>query len=119
MLVERLEPDFKFENEGGALIQLVHDGWKQVNVLCSKKDSNRGGHYHKICREAFYVVSGKLELLLEKDGETEKTEFKTGDMFLIHPFEKHVFTFLEDTIMVSLYDKGVELNDGTKDIYND
>ena len=117
MLVERMEPDFKFENDNGSLIQLVHSGWKQVNVLYSKKNSKRGGHYHKICREAFYVVSGKIMLTLEKNDQYEKTLFEAGEMFLIHPYEMHVFEFLEDTIMISLYDKGVELEDGAKDIY--
>ena len=36
---------------------------------------------------------------------------------MITPFLKHIFIFLEDTIMVSMYDKGVELEDGGKDIY--
>ena len=36
---------------------------------------------------------------------------------MITPFIKHRFNFLEDTLMVSMYDKGVELEDGGKDIY--
>ena len=87
MLVEIMKPNFEFKNDEGALIQLVREGWKQVNVLYSKKDSKRGGHYHKISKESFYIITGKIKLLLE------------------------------NTIMVSMYDKGVELENGEKDIY--
>ena len=117
MLVKIMKPDFEFGNENGSLVQLVRDGWKQVNVLYSKKDSERGGHYHKICNEAFYIVEGKIKLILENENENEESEFEKGDMFMITPFLKHIFIFLEDTIMVSMYDKGVELEDGGKDIY--
>ena len=36
MLVKIMKPDFEFGNENGSLVQLVRDGWKQVNVLYSK-----------------------------------------------------------------------------------
>ena len=117
MLVEIMKPNFEFKNNGGALIQLVREGWKQINVLYSNKNSKRGGHYHKICNEAFYIVDGKLKLLLEKGDKREENEFKKGEMFMITPYIKHTFVFLEDTVMVSMYDKGVELENGEKDIY--
>ena len=43
MLIKMLEPDFVFENEAGSLKQLVHDGWKQVNVITSVGGAVRGG----------------------------------------------------------------------------
>lgn len=117
MLVKRLKPDFEFANENGSLVQLVHEGWNQVNVLNSGKGSNRGGHYHKENEEAFYIVSGEINLILDNGTETQKANFKAGDMFLIKPYLMHTFEFLEDTLMVSMYDRGVEHADGTKDIY--
>ncbi|MGC6173807.1 cupin domain-containing protein [Lacrimispora sp. 38-1] len=117
-MIKIMEPDFKFKNDTGLLVQLVHNGWKQINVLYSDINSVRGGHYHKICCEAFYVVKGKFELTLEMNGNIENYIFAEGEMFMISPYQKHTFSFLEDTIMVSMYDIGVELPDGTKDIYN-
>ena len=38
-------------------------------------------------------------------------------MFMVLPYQKHTFTFIEDTVMVSMYDVCVEKEDGTKDIY--
>lgn len=119
MLVTKLKHDFQIDNDKGFFIQLVHDGWNQVNVLKSPKGSNRGGHYHKENKEAFYIITGKVKLLLEIDGKKEVYEFQEGDFFMVKPYQKHIFEFLEETIMVSMYDLGVEHEDGTKDIYND
>jgi dTDP-4-dehydrorhamnose 3,5-epimerase-like enzyme len=119
MLVEIVKPDFKFSNDVGQLTQLVHEGWNQINVIHSKKDGIRGGHFHKQNREAFYIISGKLQLELSCGNVIEEYEFGQEDMFVISPFQLHSFKFLEDTVMVSMYDLGVELKDGNKDIYTE
>jgi dTDP-4-dehydrorhamnose 3,5-epimerase-like enzyme len=119
MLVETMKPDFKFSNEVGQLVQLVHEGWKQVNVIHSKKESIRGGHFHKENREAFYIISGRLQLELSCNNVKEEYEFGPEDMFIISPFQLHSFRFLEDTVMVSMYNLGVELENGNKDIYTE
>ncbi len=117
MLVEVITPDFEFSNENGSLVQLVHNGWNQINVLKSKKGSKRGGHFHKQNKEAFYIIKGKLVLLLDYEDEHEENEFGEGDMFIISQHQIHTFIFKEDTVMVSMYSNGVEFEDGTKDIY--
>lgn len=81
MLIEMLQPDFKFANETGLLVQLVHEGWEQVNVLVSKAGATRGGHYHKVSKEVFYVISGEVKLTLETDTEKEEYTLKEADMF--------------------------------------
>ena len=60
MLIQFLKPDFEHTDERGKLVQLVHDGWKQVNVIESKAGQIRGNHYHKVNREAFYVNLSKI-----------------------------------------------------------
>lgn len=119
MLIEILKPDFSFCDERGTLTQLVHDGFKQVNVIFSKKGVARGMHYHKENKEIFYIISGSVKLKVSKDTETEYEEyiFKADDMFLIPQFVKHSFFYEEDTLKVSMYNIGVEYGNGTKDIY--
>ena len=117
MLVTLLKPNFVLNNEKGNLTQLVRDGWKQVNVIFSPKNSIRGNHFHKLNKEAFYVITGKFKLTLIEGEEKEETEFSEGDMFMISPGQIHIFDYIEDTILVSMYDKGVELNNGDMDIY--
>ena len=118
MLVKHMNVDFEFQNENGLLVQLVHEGWNQINILDSKQGSKRGKHYHKENFEAFYIIKGKLKLILEQDGFLEETIFESKDMFMISPYQMHYFEFIEDTLMVSMYDKGVEYLDGSKDIYS-
>lgn len=54
-LFEMLEEDFKYEDEKGKLVQLVHKGYSQFNILQSKKGSSRGGHFHRHSVEAFLL----------------------------------------------------------------
>lgn len=119
MLLTKIEPDFIFENECGKLTQLVREGWNQVNVITSVAGSKRGGHYHKINKEGFYIITGKFRLVLEEEGKSEEYMMQAGDMFIIQPYQKHYFEYIEDTILVSMYDKGVELPRDLKDIYTE
>ena len=117
MLIEYLETDFELRNENGVLVQLVHDGWKQVNVITSVAGKARGGHYHKHNEEAFYTVSGSYKLLVWKGEEREEHIIKSGTLFKIKPYVYHTFEYLEDTVLVSMYSNGVELDGNTKDIW--
>ena len=119
MLITYLKPDFVFENDAGSLKQLVHDGWKQVNVITSRPGSVRGGHYHKYNREGFYVVKGRFLLTVWEKETREEYEMKEGDMFLIPPYVFHTFEYQEDTTLVSLYSEGVERFGSEKDIWTE
>lgn len=118
-LIEILTPDFEFENENGLLVQLVHDGWKQVNTIFSKGNGIRGGHYHKYNKEAFYIISGTFKLTVWNDEKKEEYVMKAGNMFLINEYVFHTFEYTEDTWLVSMYSNGVELRDNTKDIWTE
>ena len=119
MLITYLKPDFVFENDAGSLKQLVHDGWKQVNVITSRAGSVRGGHYHKYNREGFYVVKGRFFLTVWEKEACEEYEMKEGDMFLIPPYVFHTFEYREETLLVSLYSEGVERFGSEKDIWTE
>ncbi len=116
-LFQILEADFKHEDEKGRLVQLVHKGYSQVNILESKKGSCRGGHFHKVSAEAFFIVSGSADLILKRDGSEQKKRFQAGDFFMIPSGTWHFMDFPEDCIMAALYDVPVEREDGSKDIY--
>jgi len=115
-MIEMLKPDFEFSDDRGELVQLVHEGYKQFNVVRSKAGTLRGGHCHRVNREAFYIIEGSLELTLRKDGLEEKHLLTAGDMFAIKPLVYHDFHYLSDTLLVGMYDNGVELENGEKDI---
>lgn len=117
-LYKLLNVDFKHEDDRGKLVQLVHDGYKQVNILYSNKGTLRGKHYHKISNEVFYVISGSVNVELNRDGVTEQVIFKKGDFFLIPPYTTHSMNFEEDCVMAAMYDIPVEKENGEKDIFN-
>lgn len=118
-LIEFMKPDFEFANEKGLLVQLVHDGWKQVNTIFSKGNGVRGGHYHKYNQEAFYIISGSFKLTVWQGEQREEYEVKAGDMFFIKENVFHTFEYHEDTWLVSLYSNGVELDEQHKDIWTE
>ena len=76
-MLKVLKPDFHFEDERGTIDQLIHDGYRQINVITSKKGVVRGGHYHKQNDEAFYVVSGGLDVTVND----AHYHFAAGDFF--------------------------------------
>ncbi len=117
MLYQMKALDFVFEDERGSLVQLVNSGYDQVNVVTSKARVLRGNHYHKKSYEAFYVISGSVELTLSRNDEQEKLIFKKGDFFQIEPYVIHSMFYLEDTVLVGLYDRSVEMGNGEKDIF--
>lgn len=116
-LFEKLNIDFEHSDYRGRLVQIIHEGYQQVNILETKKGVTRGCHYHKRCREAFYVIKGRVEVKLKRGGEAETIEFGPNDFFAIDSKTCHSMFFLEDCLMIQMYDSPVELNDGTKDIY--
>lgn len=115
-MIKILKPDFVFEDERGAINQLVHKGYRQINVVYSKAGAARGGHYHKLNKEAFFVVEGSVRVTASCGGESAEITFGKGDMFEIEPGTAHDFRFLTDTVLVGMYDIGVELENGEKDI---
>lgn len=117
-LFERIKPDFQFSDQRGSLVQLVHQGYEQVNILTTRAGVTRGGHYHKRSTEAFFVVSGQVTVEFKKDTEAQTETFSEGEFFRIFPFVSHTMSFPEDTVLVAMYDRAVEQADGTKDIYS-
>ena len=117
-MYEIIEPDFCYQDDRGSLVQLVHAGWNQINVVFSREGTIRGGHYHRENREAFYIINGSCEVILSLNGKQQTRIFKTGDFFAIEPNTGHTFKYLEDTLLLGLYDRGVEAIEGTFDIFS-
>ncbi len=117
-LIKKLHPDFVFNDERGTLTQITHDKFEQTNAVFTRKNAVRGNlHYHKESNEYFYIISGKIKVTAQSGESTETAEFSTGDMFLIEKNIMHTFEYLDDSYLVVMYDKRIEKNDGTKDIF--
>ena len=119
-LIEKLTPDFTFPDDRGLLVQLVHEGYRQVNAVFTKKGAVRGNyHYHSSTDEVFFVLGGRVAVTAVLDGVTDTAEFCTGDMFRIPVNVRHNCRYLEDTNLVVLYTNPVDRPDGTRDIIPD
>lgn len=117
MLIEKIKADFEHKDERGTLIQLVRRGYSQINVITSKGGTFRGGHYHQLNTEAYYIVSGSCKVTASKDGEKEIRIFREGDFFRIGPYVAHDFEYIEDSVLVTMYSFGIELGNGEMDSY--
>lgn len=119
MLIKFLQSDFSFKDDRGELIQLVHSGYNQVNYITANQGAVRGGHYHKANTEAFYVISGSFTLSVTSLDLSIEEEYsmRAGDFFQVPPNILHSFSFEQTSTLISLYSKGVENEDGSKDIH--
>lgn len=111
------EVDFEHSDDRGNLYQLVHNGYEQINVLISKKNVTRGGHYHKISKEAFFVVEGAVEVTFKYKDQLDVALFDKNSFFEIQPNVVHSMFFPKDCILVAMYDICIEKTNGEKDIF--
>ncbi len=118
MLIEFIKPDFTHTDEKGSLVELVHKGWSQVNYITANVGTVRGNHYHKENDEAFFIISGKIKLTLETLDKSIQEIYELGanDFFKVNNGIIHILEFLEPTALIALYDKGVGLPGGAKDV---
>jgi quercetin dioxygenase-like cupin family protein len=115
--IKFIKPDFIHSDNRGSLVQLCSKGkWNQVNFIKSEQGSKRGNHYHEINRELFYVIKGRFNLTLEIDNDKFTYDIIAEDMFIIEPLVRHSFEYVEETMLISMYDKGVELDFGKMDL---
>ncbi len=115
--IKFINPEFIHQDDRGILVQLSSTKkWGQVNYIKSDSNSVRGNHYHEINRELFYVVEGNFTLTLEYSDTKLIYDMVEGDMFVIEPMVRHSFNYKTKTILISMYDLGVELDSGKKDI---
>jgi len=102
------ETDFTFKDDRGTLKQLFSSnrGWKQLNFASSRKGVTRGGHYHKLTHERFYLIHGRIKVMIKnmRNGNEQTKVFEEGDMFEIEPYDKHTIIALEDSEWIAAFD---------------
>jgi len=61
-----------------------------------KSKQMRGNHYHLRKTERYYVISGRLELLLEdvQSLQNDKIQLLAGNCITLHPYVAHTFKSL-------------------------
>lgn len=96
-------------DERGTFSTLINFGvWKEANLITSKAGTIRGNHFHKIATEVFIIITGEVEIHLQrvengkKVGEREVYVVNEGDVFLIEPYVNHTFFVKKDSKWINL-----------------
>lgn len=87
-------------------------------MIQSDAGTVRGNHWHEHNREMFFCVYGRFKLTLQKDSNVETHDIEKGALFIVEPRVRHTFEYHENTVIVALYDLGVQLGQGRLDIHN-
>lgn len=103
-IVKEIKP--VFEDERGAIANILEEPVSHVAIINSKAGSVRGNHYHPEQTQYVYLVSGKYESLSEdlndKNAKVESKIIKAGNLVITPPMVAHAMRFLEDSILLNL-----------------
>lgn len=103
-IVKVIKPEF--EDERGAIANILEKPICHVAIITSKKGSVRANHYHPRQFQYVYLVSGCYESISKnlkvKDDKTEKRIIKPGNLVITPPMIAHAMRFLRDSIMLNL-----------------
>jgi dTDP-4-dehydrorhamnose 3,5-epimerase-like enzyme len=106
----------RFIEERGELV-LLSDGDEIGHItfftLKPGKTFFRGGHFHKKKTEKFYVVSGKLNILIVDVDTKEKDiiEIIAGQRVTIYPFCAHKFQAVTKSQVIEYYASAYDIDD--------
>jgi dTDP-4-dehydrorhamnose 3,5-epimerase-like enzyme len=91
--------------------------WGEINYIETCKDVVRGNHYHKFTKELFYILEGRVQIVIRNLYNGEVHEFEAGpkSVFIVDPYEVHTFTTLEDAKWLNMLSHS--LAEDAPDIY--
>lgn len=89
MILKTKEEQLKFKSPVcGYLIDIVKD--KDFGIVKAENIKITGKHYHKKTTEAYYLISGNIDIeIKEKDKKEKLVELKAGDVLVVQPFDIH------------------------------
>ncbi len=90
----RLAPYMLVKDDRGSFRGITQQTWAEVNYIETRAGEVRGNHYHARTRELFFIVSGRVEVIVENlhSGTRQVFSARKGDAFIVEPFEVHTFT---------------------------
>jgi dTDP-4-dehydrorhamnose 3,5-epimerase-like enzyme len=102
--IKKIDP--AFEDERGAISNILEEPISHVAIITSKKGSIRANHYHPGQIQYEYLVSGKYEShskdLKKENAEVEVKIIEPGSLVITQPMIAHAMKFLEDSVMLNL-----------------
>lgn len=102
--IKKINPEF--EDERGAIANIIEEPICHVAVITSKKGSIRANHYHPKQIQYVYLVSGGYESiskdLRKKNAKVERKKIQAGSLVITPPMIAHAMRFLKDSVMLNL-----------------
>lgn len=105
-----LFPYFMFDDSRGKFKGINQNfNWQEINYIESAKNSTRGNHYHKIITEGFFIIDGRVKILLDNLLTKTKQAFtaEAGDAFIVKPFTVHTFVTLTRARWINMLSKPI------------
>ena len=66
-MYKKLAPYFTHDDGRGQIVGVVNEGeWREINSISSEAGAVRGNHYHSSTIELFLVLSGKIEVTVQR-----------------------------------------------------
>ncbi len=99
-----LTPYISKRDARGGFLGITQEHWAEANFIETKGEQVRGNHYHKETRELFFIVSGEVDVVVDdlRSGEHVEASFSQGDIFIIEPYELHVFHTRTDAQWINM-----------------
>lgn len=105
-------PYFSYHDKRGKILGVIQDkgNWVEINYVEAVQWAIRGGHFHKETLEGFYIIEGKIKVLLETIGSGEKKTFvaENGDVFFVQPNVLHTFEVLENSKWINFLSRSIK-----------
>ena len=97
-----------FEDERGAITNILEKDICHVAVITSKKGAIRANHYHPKQIQYVYLISGKYKTysknLNKKGAKVEELTVEPGMLAITPPMTAHAMEFLEDSVFINMTD---------------
>ena len=109
-MIEFIPNYIEHSDKRGSFLGLINFGnWKEINFICSEAGTVRGNHYHVYTDELFFILEGKIKIILQKVLGKKKLEnkqktfyVKEGDVFLIKKNVNHIFEIIEHSKWINV-----------------
>lgn len=105
-----LNPYMAKEDPRGTFTGIINSGtWEEINLITSEAGSVRGGHYHKLTSELFLILNGEIEVEVSKERSAKELHLvRGGSIFLIEPYEVHMFRCLTNSSWINVLSKRMD-----------
>lgn len=114
-MIQLLPRYFTFCDGRGSIEGVVNSGqWKEINLITSEADTQRGNHYHEKTVELFLIIEGKIRVTAQRVedghfvGEQEERVFLAGEAFLVEPYINHTFEVMERSRWVNVLSEPID-----------